>query len=103
MSHASSVGDIDDNERRHRMAFETFVDTMSLIHTQIASINDRLDKQERQQPTPVISHRGYGSLPIASPTAVSPTGAPGDPVARYDDARGEWAAGLLKVMREERN
>ena len=103
MSH-SSVGELDDvGDGRHRIAYETFVNTMSLIHGQIASINDRLDKHLVPLAPTVVSHRGPGA--IAAPVAGGQTAsnAPGDPIALYDDARGEWAAGLLKSMRETRN
>ena len=88
---------------RQRVAFEAFANTMSLLHGQIAAINDRLDKQGAPQAPPVASHRGFGSLPLVSPPSMIAQDAVGDAIASMDENPSEWAAGLLKVMREERN
>ena len=100
-----SVDDMNDMARRNEIAFQTFANTMTLIHSQIASINQRLDEQQaRSKDAPVIvSHRGFGALPQAPPSPADSAPAPGDPVARYDQARGDSAAGLMKAMRESRN
>ena len=106
------------NEERMNLQMQQFHSTLTMIHAQIGSVNDRLDARDAgrstgmapaQPPPPVVSHRGFGSLPprAAAPAqtaqAVSPSsGEPGDPVS-YDADRQQWAAQTLKAMREQRN
>ena len=99
-----SVDGMDDMNRRNEIAFQTFANTMSLLHSQIASINKRLDEQTRTKDPPiVVSHRGLGAFPQAPSSPASSEPAPGDPVTKYEQSPGEWAAGLMKAMRESRN
>ena len=100
MSHATMS--TDECQQRSQMQMDLFTNTISLLHSQIASINDKLGSQDKKRaptaPPPIVSHRGLGSMPpLATPAPRA-----GDP-ASYDQSPGEWAAGLMKVMREERN
>ena len=78
-----------DMARKHEMAFQSFSHTMTLIHSQIADINRRLDAQDKSVMTEsrvIVSHRGLGSVPQLASPVPSETGA-GNAMTQYDGKR----------------
>ena len=95
--------------QRSEMQFQMLTRTIATTHAQIADINEAIGRDTSltakapAPPPPVVSHRGPGALPTAHVAPAQPAQASaGDPM-KYEESRGEWAAGLLKSMREARN